>query len=186
MKRNRELAKKYSAAMYAIACEMNALEEVENQLVDIAATVRENDELKNFLSHPMLTKEAKKEVVKKIFADGMLPVVMQFLSVVIDRSRIDLLQEIVEGYVKLSREGRNLEEAKVVSAVPLEAAQEALLVERLKGITGKDILLTKSVDPSIIGGMIVTIGDRLIDGSVTRQLKEMKATLMKYDAKGLR
>lgn len=186
MKRNRELAKKYSAAMYAIACEMNALEEVEKQIVTIGETVRDNSELRTVLMHPMLTKEAKKEVVNRIFADGALPSVMQFISVVIDRNRIDLLPDIVDTYVKMSREGRQIEEAKVVSAVALTAEQESRLVERLNHITGKQVFLSKSVDPSILGGMIVTIGDRMIDGSVTRRLQEMRTTLLKYDAKGLR
>ncbi len=186
MRRNRELAKKYSAAMYAIACDMNALEEVEKELVNIGEIVQENNDLKSFLVHPMLTKDAKKEVVNKIFADSILPVVIQFFYVIIDRGRANLLPEIVEEYVRLSREGRNLEEAKVISAVPLSEEQEKQLIERLEGITGKNVFLTKSVDPSILGGMIVTIGDRMIDGSVTRQLKEMKATLLEYDEKGLR
>ena len=186
MKRNRELAKKYAGALIAIATEANRLEEVETQLVAVRDAVRENRELSRFLYHPMLAREAKKEVVEKLFADTVDPLVVRFLAVVIDRGRIDLLEEIVDMYVLGSQAARNVQEAVVRTAIALTDEEERELIARLNEVTGKSVYLTTTVDPSILGGMIVTIGDRMIDGSMTRQLQEMKATLLKQDANELR
>lgn len=186
MKRNRELAKKYAAALFTIVLDNGALEEVETQLVGIRDAVRENPELSGFLNHPILAREAKKEVVEKLFADTIQPVLIKFLSVVIDRGRIELLEEMTDEFVRLSHEARHLAEATVRTAVPLTEDEEKSLKERLQALTGKDVSITATVDPSILGGMIVKIGDRMIDGSMIRQLQELKATILKQDTKGLR
>ena len=178
MKNNRELAKKYAAALLALAKETGTLEEVEQELAQIGEIVQQNPELADFLRNLLISREAKKEVVERIFTQHLNPMVMRFLGVVIDRGRIALLPDIIDVYLELSHVERNIAEAQVRLAVDLTDEEETRLIRELNELTGKEIYLEKTIDPSILGGMIVTIGDRRIDGSLKRQLHEMKTTLL--------
>ncbi|MDU3215132.1 MAG: F0F1 ATP synthase subunit delta [Negativicoccus succinicivorans] len=178
MKNNRALAKKYAAALLALAKETGTLEEVEQELAQIGEIVQQNPELTGFLRNQLISREAKKEVVERIFTQHLNPMVMRFLGVVIDRGRIALLPDIIDVYLELSHVERNIAEAQVRLAVDLTDEEETRLIRELTELTGKEIYLEKTIDPSILGGMIVTIGDRRIDGSLKRQLHEMKTTLL--------
>lgn len=178
MKNNRALAKKYAAALLALAKETGTLEEVEQELAQIGEIVQQNPELTGFLRNQLISREAKKEVVERIFTQHLNPMVMRFLGVVIDRGRIALLPDIIDVYLELSHVERNIAEAQVRLAVDLTDEEETRLIRKLTELTGKEIYLEKTIDPSILGGMIVTIGDRRIDGSLKRQLHEMKTTLL--------
>ena len=178
MKNNRALAKKYAAALLALAKETGTLEEVEQELAQIGEIVQQNPELTDFLRNQLISREAKKEVVERIFTQHLNPMVMRFLGVVIDRGRIALLPDIIDVYLELSHVERNIAEAQVRLAVDLTDEEETRLIRELTELTGKEIYLEKTIDPSILGGMIVTIGDRRIDGSLKRQLHEMKTTLL--------
>ena len=178
MKNNRALAKKYAAALLALAKETGTLEEVEQELAQIGEIVQQNPELTDFLRNQLISREAKKEVVERIFMQHLNPMVMRFLGVVIDRGRIALLPDIIDVYLELSHVERNIAEAQVRLAVDLTDEEETRLIRELTELTGKEIYLEKTIDPSILGGMIVTIGDRRIDGSLKRQLHEMKTTLL--------
>ena len=178
MKNNRALAKKYAAALLALAKETGTLEEVEQELAQIGEIVQQNPELTGFLRNQLISREAKKEVVERIFTQHLNPMVVRFLGVVIDRGRIALLPDIIDVYLELSHVERNIAEAQVRLAVDLTDEEETRLIRELTELTGKEIYLEKTIDPSILGGMIVTIGDRRIDGSLKRQLHEMKTTLL--------
>ena len=178
MKNNRALAKKYAAALLALAKETGTLEEVEQELAQIGEIVQQNPELTGFWRNQLISREAKKEVVERIFTQHLNPMVMRFLGVVIDRGRIALLPDIIDVYLELSHVERNIAEAQVRLAVDLTDEEETRLIRELTELTGKEIYLEKTIDPSILGGMIVTIGDRRIDGSLKRQLHEMKTTLL--------
>ena len=178
MKNNRALAKKYAAALLTLAKETGTLEEVEQELAQIGEIVQQNPELTGFLRNQLISREAKKEVVERIFTQHLNPMVMRFLGVVIDRGRIALLPDIIDVYLELSHVERNIAEAQVRLAVDLTDEEETRLIRELTELTGKEIYLEKTIDPSILGGMIVTIGDRRIDGSLKRQLHEMKTTLL--------
>lgn len=172
------VAKKYGRAIYEIALEQNSLEKTEEELKLIAETIKDNAELKAFLTHPLLTKDAKKDTIKKLFADKVAPVVLQFCYVVIDKDRFDFLPDMVDVYTTLAHEGLGLEEALVTSAFPLSKGQADTLREKLAQLTGKKILMKQKVDEALIGGFTVQIGDRFIDGSVARQLQTLKTKIM--------
>lgn len=178
MDKNVIVAKKYGRAIYEIAYEQKSLEKTEEELKLIVETIEGNKEFKAFLNHPFLTKDAKKDTIKKLFADKVAPVVLQFCYVVIDKDRFDLLPDMVEVYTALAHEGLGIEEALVTSAFPLSKGQAETLKEKLQELTGKKIVMKQKVDQALIGGFTVQIGDRFIDGSVARQLTTLKAKIM--------
>ena len=177
MDKNVIVAKKYGRAIYEIALEQKSLEKTEEELKLIRDSIVEHDELKSFLNHPFLTKDAKKDTIQKLFADKVQPVVLQFCCVVIDRDRFELFPEMVDVYTVLAHEGMGIEEALVTSAFPMTGAQADALKAKLEEMTGKKIIMKQKVDAALLGGFTVQIGDQLIDGSVARQLQTLKALI---------
>ena len=96
------LAKKYGRAIYEIAVEQHTLEQTEKDLKLIASAISENEDLKKLLSHPLLSKEIKKDTIKKIFADKVQPIVLQFCYVVIDKDRASILESMIDVYTSLA------------------------------------------------------------------------------------
>ena len=163
MDKNVVLARKYGRAIYEIAAEQNSLEKTGEELHLIADTITGNAELKQLLFHPLLAKDVKKDTLNKLFADKVQPVVLQFCYVVIDKDRFtDFL-------------------AMVTSALPLTKTQVEALKAKLSEITGKKIVMKQKVDSALIGGFTVQVGDRLIDGSVARQLQTLKHIMKQRD-----
>ena len=107
--------------------------------------------------------------------------VLQFIYVMIDRRREAALLLAIDGFIDLARRAQHIEVAKVRIVKKLTAAEEAQLRVNLEKLTGKKIELLYYIDPSIIGGMVIQIGDRLIDGSLERQLHDMQHALLQND-----
>lgn len=175
------LAKKYGRAIYEIAAEQGSLEKTEEELHLIADAIHDSPELSNLLNHPMLARDVKKDTIKKLFADKVSPTVLQFCYVVIDKDRIAGFPAMVDNFVILAHHGLGMEEAVVTSALPLSKGQAEHLKEKLAEMTGKKILLKQKVDTSLLGGFTVQVGDRLIDGSVARQLETLRNKIMQRD-----
>lgn len=163
MDKNVILAKKYGRAIYEIASEQNSLERTEQDLVMIVDAINGSKELKDFLNHPILSGDVKKDTIKKLFADKVQPVVLQFCYVVMDKDRFDVFPMMVDYFVALAHEGLGVEEAVVTSALPLSKTQAEQLKDKLSEMTGRKIILKQKVDQALIGGFTVQVGDRLID-----------------------
>lgn len=167
--------------MFDIAKEQNKLEEFGNELRTIRDTLQLNPDLRKFLEHPLVPSKSKKETIHQIFSDDVSPMVLQFLYVIIDRRREAAIMAAIDGYIDLYRSAQNIEVAKIHVVKELTAEEEAKLIAGLEKMTGKKIDPLYYIDPSIIGGVVIQIGDRLIDGSLERQLRDMKHTLLQAD-----
>lgn len=119
MDKNVILAKKYGRAIYEIAAEQHCLEQTEEDLRLIADTIGKSKELGEILNHPLLAKDVKKDTIKKLFADKVQPIVLQFCYVVIDKGRIADFAAMADVYANLAHHGMGMEEAVVTSAFPL-------------------------------------------------------------------
>ena len=177
MDKNVILAKKYGRAIYEIAAEQHCLEQTEEDLRLIADTIGKSKELGEILNHPLLAKDVKKDTIKKLFADKVQPIVLQFCYVVIDKGRIADFAAMADVYAN----GMGMEEAVVTSAFPLTKSQVDALKAKLAEITGSKIIMKQKVDASLIGGFTVRMGDRLIDGSIARQLAALRSQMMQRD-----
>ena len=169
---------KYSQAMFDIATEQQKLDEYGRELKSVRDTLRENPELRKFLAHPLVPQAAKKDTIRQVFSFFLSPIVCQFLYVMVDRRREAAIAEAIEGFIDLSRAAQNIDIAKIRVVKPLSAEEEAKLVASLESMTGKKIEPLYYTDPSIIGGVVIQIGDQVIDGSLLRQLRNMKHSLL--------
>ncbi len=175
----RQLASKYARAFFETATEEKKLTEYGKQLLDVTKFLYSQDDLKDFLQNPLLQVKAKKEVLQKIlpkkFRSGH---VHNFLFLLLDKRRESLLPEICRQYMDLVRKAQNVVQAEVTVAYELGSAQEKNLAAKLSQKTGKTVVITKKIDKSILGGVIVKMGDKCIDGSVRRQMQSLKAQLL--------
>ena len=174
-----QLAATYAQAIYEIADSKNMLDEVEQQLATVAETIKSHEDLSMLMYHPMVPAQVKKDTLSQIFAEGLTDYVRNFLMLLVDKRRETALPSITKEFVRLANEKRNIAEAEVITAMPLTAEQESALKAKLSAVTGKNIILKPQVDKEIVGGVIVRIGNKLIDGSVTGRIAALRTALLK-------
>lgn len=175
---NLQLASKYSRAMFLLAGEEGKLAEYGRELQSLSSDVEGAPELKAFLESPMIPRPAKQEAVQKIFAGEISPMVMNFLRLLLDKQRFSLLKEIARQYEDFSNEAQGILVADVTTARSLSDSLGERLVAKLGEVTGKTIKLRKHLDEKLIGGAVVRMGDRLIDGSLKSRMKALEAQLL--------
>lgn len=176
-----QLAVKYAQAIYELAAQKDMLDIVEEQLTMVEKAVAGNKDLSLLLYHPLIPPAAKKDTITQIFGGELVEFVYKFLLLLVDKRRETVFPLIVREYVKLANEARNIIIAEVITALPPDDSQQAALIGRLNKLTGKKTVIRIKVDQRIIGGVIVKIGDKLIDGSVVRQLQMLKNALLQTE-----
>jgi F-type H+-transporting ATPase subunit delta len=172
-----EAAQKYAQALFELGQRDDKLDLFGEQLKAVASTFNSHAELRQLMFHPQVDATVKKETLQKIFQD-LDKFMLNFLMLLVDRRRITGIGVIWDEFRNLVNEARDIEEAEVTTAVPLTNVAQAQLQEKLAKVTGKNIVLHTKVNPSIVGGVIVRMGDRLIDGSVVRQLADIRRVLV--------
>lgn len=168
----------YANALADIALAQGAAEAALRQLIDFREAYAESSELRNFLATPAVDREAKHGVIDKLVARlGVSKIVRNFLFVIADHGRMHFLPEIVEAFQEVVRKRQGISDAEIFSAVELSAAQKAEFAFTLERMTGQRIEAKYSLDPSLLGGAVVRIGDAIYDGSVRNRLNEMRSKL---------
>ncbi|GAB4168479.1 MAG: F0F1 ATP synthase subunit delta [Wenzhouxiangellaceae bacterium] len=170
------LARPYARAAFAVADHAGRLERWSAWL-DAAATAVRTDALKALLGHPRLDQQKLMALFSAVLGDEVDPEFRNFLEVLIHYRRLELLPEISAQFEELRRERERRLKVEVTSAVALDAEQREQLIERLKQRYDSDIELHASVDPKLLGGMVIRIGDKVIDASVRGRLDQLHRSL---------
>ncbi|MGI6294775.1 MAG: F0F1 ATP synthase subunit delta [Armatimonadota bacterium] len=174
----RRVVRRYAAALYNAASKAGVVDAVESDLGLVSFTVESSPALRELMFTPIVPRKKKQEILADIFQGKIQDVTLAYLNLLIEKNREDALALTEAEYVGLANEARGVVQAEVISAVELDEAQQKRLVKKLNAVTGKKIELATKVDPDVIGGVIVRIGDRVIDGSIRGQLAELKAHLL--------
>ncbi|HXN51350.1 MAG TPA: ATP synthase F1 subunit delta [Candidatus Acidoferrum sp.] len=168
----------YANALADVALAQGAAEPVTQQLIGFGALYAESAELRNFLSSPAVTKEAKHRVIEKLLARvGGSKVVRNFLLVVVDHQRTHVLPEMIAAFQEVIRQRLGITEAQVSSAVELSKTQKAEMESTLERLTGKRVEAKFSLEPGLLGGAVVRVGDTVYDGSLRTRLNDLRARL---------
>lgn len=171
------LARRYAQALFDIAVQEKNLDAIEAELQELTGLIEQNAEVAHVLYHPHISLSEKKSLMQKIFAGQLSLTVQNFLNLLIDRRRQNYLADIARDFSLLADQERNIIEATVASATPLNENQELRLQKELVRLTGKNVRMVKEVRPELIGGVLVQIGDRVMDGTVAFQLQRMRQSL---------
>jgi F-type H+-transporting ATPase subunit delta len=174
----RSASLQYATALADIVLEQGAAEPAKKQLADFKTAYAESAELRNFLASPAIPREAKRGVIEKLVARfGASKIIRNFLFVIVDNRRIQHLPEITLSFDEVLRQRQGVAEAAVASAMELNDGQKTVLVRTLEHLTGKKIQANYSLEPELVGGAVVRIGDTIYDGSLRNRLNQLRARL---------
>jgi len=173
-----KVAVPYAEALLDLAKSNDSLKETTNDMNIVSQFLANSSDLKKFLGNPLITKDAKKNVVKDILGEQIDGSTLKFLLLLVERGRIEILESIAQKFLELSFKQESIEIAKITSSIQLSAQQQKEIAEKLKVITGaKQIKLALKVDPALIGGFTIEIGSKMIDTSIRGQLKQISSLL---------
>jgi F-type H+-transporting ATPase subunit delta len=170
------VASTYAEALYEAAVDSGAVAAVAEEVGALGRAVEESSDLRAFLDNPEIESRLKKDAVKELTSSAN-PLTANFLQVLIDRGRIAEFPEIARAFAErvAAEEGRL--EVEAVTAVPLPEDLRERIVEEIARKTGRSVDLTESVDPEIVGGLVLRIGGAVVDGSVRHHIEELRATM---------
>lgn len=171
------VAGRYAEALYDIASKQNLVDTIEAELKAVEVILAENTDLQKVLYHPQITAADKKELLNQLFKGKVSDVTGNFLALLVDRRREAFFGDIVAEFVSLANVVRNIVAAQVASAVELNDKEKGNLDQILAKLTGKKVQTSYAVDPSLIGGVVVRIGDKIIDGSIKTRMATLKERL---------
>ncbi len=167
----------YATALFEVAKEEGKLEFVEAELYQVARVIEGSDELRSKLTDQALPVELRQGIVEDLLEGRSHPVTKALVSFVVGAGRARDLPDIVNRMVERSATSRDEVVAEVRTAVPLDDDQRRRLTEALQARTGRSVSVKVTVDPSVLGGVVATIGDTVIDGTVRSRLDQLKESL---------
>ena len=171
------LARRYAKALFAVGKEDGKFEEYSDALRGVAQLYIDTD-LEDSLTNPLYPMDVREKVMEGVVASiGVDKVVANFLNLLVEKKRADVLPDIADEYQIMVDEEKNVSHGTVVSAVKLSKGLQSKVQKTLEKITGKKVELTASVDPSIIGGIIAKVGDLELNGSIKTQLASLKDSI---------
>ncbi len=164
----------YAEAFLQLAEESKDIDQVIDQSKAILELWNNSPELSQAMSSPVLEIEAKKSALNKLFSKKITPSFLNFLKLLADRQRIGILDAVLERLLELYREQRKIALATVTSAIELEEDQQAEILKTVQSVAGtKNLELNLKVDPKLIGGFVVKVGSKVIDASISGQVRRL-------------
>jgi F-type H+-transporting ATPase subunit delta len=149
----------------------------QSDLTDLA-TLTGDSRVSSYLSNPSITADTKLATLEASLPSTVQPELRNLAKLLVVRGRTNLIPQIREIFEDQVRAERGISVAQVTTAEPLTADEEAMVREQLAKMTGNTIEITSTIDPDIIGGIVVRIGDQVIDGSVRNKLERMRTRLV--------
>lgn len=168
-------ARRHAQAIFQIAREQDTLDKWQADLDEIASAFADPD-LARVMESPRIRLDQKQELAAQRFAE-LDPLARNLAGLLVTRGRVALAGDIAGEYGNLLDDHRGVGAAEVTTAVPLDSQAENRIAEQMSTATGKRITLASRVDPDILGGIVIKIGDRLIDGSARTKLSAMRNSL---------
>jgi F-type H+-transporting ATPase subunit delta len=176
---NRPSAARYARALFDIALKESDVTKVHQDLAAVVSIIAENAELARVLASRTVPELARRNIIVSVGEQlGVAAPVGKLLGLLADRRRLELLPDIAAVYTERLHAHQNVLQAEVSSAAPLSAEATQALEASLSSVTGKQVTMRVSVDPTLLGGVVARVGSTVYDGSVRTQLKKMRDQLV--------
>jgi F-type H+-transporting ATPase subunit delta len=173
-----EIAQVYARSLFQVAQEQGKLDVVREELGQVSETLETNHDMRLFFFSPYFSTEEKREGLRTTI-QGADPVTMNLLDVLVENHRLPVVPRIRREYERLWRDANDLLPVTVTSAVELDDAVVARISEEIGRQTGRTVELTRTVDPSIVGGFIVRVGNSIIDSSIKNRLENLRKQIVR-------
>ncbi len=174
---NRTLARRYASAIYAVAADANAVDRVGDQLTRICDAIEADPSAKQFFLAPVIDRYEKERALGRAFEGRVEPVALHALLLLVRKHRERLLWTILDEYRALAMHAHGVEPLTITTARPLSAQELEGLKDRIEGIYRRRFVPHVIVDPNLIGGLRITMGDRRIDGTIAGRLEQLARSL---------
>lgn len=172
-----EIARTYARVLFDLAVTADAVDAVDAGLATVVEAVRGHIDLRTALIDTQVPAEKKRDVLRGIFGEQVAPEALAVVTLAVDRGHVDVLGDIAREYSAISEKERGIVVAEVTTAIVLDEAMRESLVKKLSAQLGRPVSLREKVDASILGGAIVRVAGRVLDGSLSSQLDAMRTTL---------
>lgn len=169
------VASRYVKSLLSLAVEQNALDAVYSDMLSFSKIVKENREFALMLRNPIIKHDKKRDILEKIFKGKVNKLTLAIFDIITAKNREPLLPAIAEEFHHAYNVYKNIGEATVTTAVPLDAALRAEIEGIVKKLSDKkQVEIKEKVDPEMIGGFVLNVGDRQVDASIKNKLKALK------------
>lgn len=177
MMKNPRVARRYAVGLMAVAAEARSVDRTADDLALIGRTLEGARDLRSLVASPVVRASRKAAAFRALFDPRIAPSTLAFLDLLTAKGREALLAEVVEQFQALRDERLGVVTVDVAAAVELTPAQRNEMTARLERHTGKKVRLRVTLDPAVRGGLVVKIGDTVLDGSLRRQLELLRGRL---------
>jgi F-type H+-transporting ATPase subunit delta len=174
------VATRYAKSLLDLAIEKGQLEKVNADMNLIDEVCKGSRDLVLMLKSPIINTDKKQVVLKEVFGAKVSDMTMQFMNLMTEKKREDVIQEIGAAFQLQYKTYKSISTAYVTSAVALDTETKAKILAIAKGEAKGEVELTEKIDPALIGGFVLRVGDKQIDESVSRKLAEVKKTLLDH------
>ncbi|MGV6846802.1 MAG: F0F1 ATP synthase subunit delta [Marinibacterium sp.] len=169
------IAKRYASAIFELAKDNSDLEALEAGVNDLAQALSESDDLNTLISSPLISREDQAKAITALAEKmGLTDVLAKGLGLMAEKRRLFVLPQLLDALRAMIAEERNEVTAEVTSALPLTKAQTTRLAAELKKSAGRDVNIQTIVDESLVGGLIVTLGSKMVDTSIRSKLASLQ------------
>lgn len=172
------VARRYAAALFGVALQDGIVEAIARDLAVVEGFVKEVPYLRAVLMQPLITETRKRKVLSDAFGERITATTLNFLYLMVRKRRENMLDETIAEFRRLADEHANRVVAHVSSAVALSEQEIAAMTKALAQRTGKNVHVEAEVDPTMLGGVRVRIGDEVIDGGLRTQLERLRGALL--------
>ena len=178
-------AGRYAQALFEIARLTHQDEEIAAELESLSTALKGTPSIEKVFANPALKAVEKREFLGRIFQGKMHPfygTLLDFFTILFRKNRFHLIHEIASSFRRIADEAEGQGKAQLRTAAPLDPALEAAIVSRLEKIAGARIVVEKEVDPTLLGGVVIKVKNKIIDGSVRSKIHSLKEQLTKIRA----
>ena len=173
-----KISKRYAKALFSMGQEDGNYELYGRDLTEFARFCQDNEDFQKVIANPIFPLEDRKKILHFVLAkSGFSDVVKNFLNLLLDKNRIGAIESVTDYYSKLTDEVSNIARAEIITAIPLKEDALGRIERSLEELTSKKIKSEVTEDQGLIGGVVVKIGDLVLDGSVRAQLEGLKESL---------
>ena len=169
-----KIAAPYARALFDFSVDKNIMHQITADFQNLEIFLDESSELTDYLNNPLVSQDAKGEVLTKTLKSQVNSETFKFLMVLVSRDRINLLKSVITNYLELVYETASIKTIEVVTAVEFSNAQKNTLIQKLKELTNaREIKLAITVDPDLIGGFLIKTESKVIDFTIKNQLQQL-------------
>ena len=168
------VASRYAKSLIDLAQEQNNLEAINNDMNFFLHTLKANPQLKAVLGNPIISQSKKVQILADIFSGKVDKLSISFFNIMVNKGRGEVLYATAQEFNNQYNIIKHITKATVVSATALSEANKNKLLDEVKAAVGGEVILDAKTDPSLIGGFVLTVGDKQVDTSIANSLKKLK------------